>query len=1211
MAYFDETDYPSGPVMADPDNDRFRLGRELARDFQSNSFSSSSHGSGRHNNDDSGTLDSFDISNDAQGMSTRKIDMLQQTPTINTQLLNQFPDFSMAGNDITEDSMEVGRGANRNNNNKAGLDDSLRSIDFSSHHPFSIGGSTRKSGGKLFSNVPAERKNSSGSAHSDELRGSIQTAGNKGKEVEARTGAASNGQRLGSMINFDLSQLDVSTPQNNRRTKTSGVKVGDFVSSSSGGSQSRFPGIQRTLERDAEGSGSDAGSIKRRGGFGNARFGGSPKPRQTKATTKEKGVARIPETNGNDLTDDLPAMIAKSRKQPAAKIPQNFKSTDAFLHELGLEGNTTSTDVKSKLQQLKNYNPGKRDNITAGITQQSFMLPEMSDLSELISGYPGDATRMSMKRGPFGNTKDHRAIDSIPIPHDERAILMAMRLLQEKVAKLEESKAEAEHRCMRLETELRRSETRTQMERQKSRAVGENLERKRSGDSAFGGSDDGDSQERMREKAKLELQMEKLKLESAVNSLHTQLDRSTRDLETAKIALKHMQEERNHAVNSVAMAIANNEDLKNTILELQTEIQRLRQEILEQSKLLGLEREEWKEREDRLRRKAKVAKEAAMNAEDVMNEAAKRDAITAAAAEKAEREAAKAGRKEQRAREKEAEREAEREQERLAMESHARRQKEADDKREQERVVEQQKKLDNLIKQQLRELRPDIPFEALRVNQALVESNRLLGKERPFTLPKRSKNVTIDKAEDRGVLGGVSVERDVEKGKNLEKMIAVDDTVMSISPEDIRRIAKNINEERRKRKAAAANANTAILEVIATEDARSKEQKRPKSRTSTKKPILIKVSHQTESGEPSEPGKAPKLVRIERFSKGKEVEKPMVSPIISPHPEPSKVPLSDPVSQAKAQIPAKKTRLIKKVVYYYDEDLTMNVPVEEEVEEEYEDEGVLAEEIAKQNMEENESTSEFEEGLIKNPLAPPPIPAKIPLDAPETPAEDVTILPERVQKVVNRLAAHDPDQCTVCHRENKLRTKEEEQRNANPLADIDNSMAIPAPVLELASKKKAAIKAHDGYEEEPTPRPSQAPRRQLSKVVRQLQDEFSHLKLNYQEKADEFMNLDPTIGKKRRKMLTNEMNELVADMDYKCDQIYALYDVNEEFVRGSDYDEEEDLRVGNDDERESDRGRAETDDEDEYDMTGFTIPEMSAIEDSSEASDDEEEGARR
>lgn len=30
--------------------------------------------------------------------------------------------------------------------------------------------------------------------------------------------------------------------------------------------------------------------------------------------------------------------------------------------------------------------------------------------------------------------------------------------------------------------------------------------------------------------------------------------------------------------------------------------------------------------------------------------------------------------------------------------------------------------------------------------------------------------------------------------------------------------------------------------------------------------------------------------------------------------------------------------------------------------------------------------------------------------------------------------------------------------------------------------------------------------------------------------------------------MTREMNELVAEMDAKSDQIYALYDVNEEFV---------------------------------------------------------------
>jgi hypothetical protein len=52
----------------------------------------------------------------------------------------------------------------------------------------------------------------------------------------------------------------------------------------------------------------------------------------------------------------------------------------------------------------------------------------------------------------------------------------------------------------------------------------------------------------------------------------------------------------------------------------------------------------------------------------------------------------------------------------------------------------------------------------------------------------------------------------------------------------------------------------------------------------------------------------------------------------------------------------------------------------------------------------------------------------------------------------------------------------------------------------------------------------------------------------YQRRSEEFMELDPAIQKKKRKALTREMNELVAEMDAKSDQIYALYDVNEEFV---------------------------------------------------------------
>lgn len=38
------------------------------------------------------------------------------------------------------------------------------------------------------------------------------------------------------------------------------------------------------------------------------------------------------------------------------------------------------------------------------------------------------------------------------------------------------------------------------------------------------------------------------------------------------------------------------------------------------------------------------------------------------------------------------------------------------------------------------------------------------------------------------------------------------------------------------------------------------------------------------------------------------------------------------------------------------------------------------------------------------------------------------------------------------------------------------------------------------------------------------------------------------MGWRRRKALTTELNELVAEMGAKADQIYALYDVKEEFA---------------------------------------------------------------
>ena len=107
------------------------------------------------------------------------------------------------------------------------------------------------------------------------------------------------------------------------------------------------------------------------------------------------------------------------------------------------------------------------------------------------------------------------------------------------------------------------------------------------------------------------------------------------------------------------------------------------------------------------------------------------------------------------------------------------------------------------------------------------------------------------------------------------------------------------------------------------------------------------------------------------------------------------------------------------------------------------------------------------------------------------------------------------------------------------------------------------------------------------------------------------MSLDPSMGKRRRKALTGEMNELVAEMDYKCDQIYALYDVNEEFGGRMDSEEDEDDEEEEEEEQEQEE-EEEEEEEDEGDLTEWTIPESFVLEngdnvDTEDSAGDEEE----
>lgn len=101
------------------------------------------------------------------------------------------------------------------------------------------------------------------------------------------------------------------------------------------------------------------------------------------------------------------------------------------------------------------------------VTRNSFLLPDLPNLSELVSGVYEDGTpvfsRQSKARttrftsppndGADLPTREHLPLNSIPIPEDEKALFVSLRLLQDKVAELELAKSEAEKKVEEIRQE--------------------------------------------------------------------------------------------------------------------------------------------------------------------------------------------------------------------------------------------------------------------------------------------------------------------------------------------------------------------------------------------------------------------------------------------------------------------------------------------------------------------------------------------------------------------------------------------------------------------------------------------------------------------------------------------------------------------------------------------------------------------------------------
>jgi len=459
---------------------RAQLIREMSRDLNKTRHSSGSSRNSQGIASVEHTTSDFDPENEAL-MSTRQFDMIsQQLPelrasaqkynrfarqersetdfAINTSALGRaFPDFSSGGtSDGNSMSIEIGRG-HRNTSNGA-IGKLGRSREYSPNPPVSVSedsldfkapivGSYQVVSTPPIRQRSTSRKNDDSNALRREAH--VRRASLNRKEQFELLKKTSQ-EVLRNLKETQKENVDPSPPP---------AKTTDYVSGGSGhksGEERRTLAAMHARVRDED----DLSKIN------------DERPPTIDLTTRS-------------------TRFGSGRNQPAStqeSLPSKFSSAKDFMR-------TTTQKHRDSQQNAGLQAHGAISSTPNPGTQQSFMLPDMPNLSELVSGVFQDGTPVFSRHGksrasrfaPSSQARDgtvrgpdHAAVGEIPVPDDENAIFISLRLLQEKVADLEKDRAETQNTIQDLQqrNQMLELEKADQKRRQRS-------------DSALGSSDSG------------------------------------------------------------------------------------------------------------------------------------------------------------------------------------------------------------------------------------------------------------------------------------------------------------------------------------------------------------------------------------------------------------------------------------------------------------------------------------------------------------------------------------------------------------------------------------------------------------------------------------------------------------------------------------------------------------------------------------------------
>ncbi|KAJ5671629.1 hypothetical protein N7507_000756 [Penicillium longicatenatum] len=272
---------------------------------------------------------------------------------------------------------------------------------------------------------------------------------------------------------------------------------------------------------------------------------------------------------GSFLGDERPAPVEnKSRSTRFGNVNQSQEIADAIervSREAYAKELRKSNSAGTRRQVA---NAPQTNNMGDTMTRNSFLLPDLPNISELVSGVYEDGTpvfshRRSTRfvspphdRADVSLTREHMPLDAVPIPEDEKALFVSLRLLQDKVSELERFKSDAERRI------------------ESYREENVSLKAGRSRHSEKYAVDDGESK-----KASKRIANENQKLEAANIALQNQLDIADRKIQVQEAAVKRLNQERESAISQLGVAYletrelkAENEDLRRENTELRSQL---------------------------------------------------------------------------------------------------------------------------------------------------------------------------------------------------------------------------------------------------------------------------------------------------------------------------------------------------------------------------------------------------------------------------------------------------------------------------------------------------------------------------------------------------------------------------------------------------------------------------------------------------------------